>query len=300
MCLNNGGVYLINCDSCLLIEEKQITAKRLADEALELINNQRAKKINAIWLEAAGCSGNIISFLDSENPGLLNILTQLINIKFSNTLMSSEGDEAFQQFLDTIDTEFILLVEGAISTKDDGLYNIIANYKGKYITALEAVKMAGKKAKYVIAVGTCASYGGVSASKPNPSESKSVVEVLSRDVIRVPGCPSHPDWVVGTLAHLIGNSMPALDNEGRPLLFYDVTIHDTCTRRGYFDKKIFAKKIGEEGCMFKLGCRGPITKTDCPRRKWNGYVNWPIGDNTTCIGCAQAHFPDGMEPFVRY
>ena len=52
--------------------------------------------------------------------------------------------------------------------------------------------------------------------------------------------------------------------------------------------------------MLKIGCRGPVTKTDCPRRKWNGYVNWPIGDNTTCIGCAQPRFPDGMEPFVKY
>jgi len=52
--------------------------------------------------------------------------------------------------------------------------------------------------------------------------------------------------------------------------------------------------------MFKLGCRGPVTKADCPTRKWNEYVNWPVGDNTPCIGCAQAFFPDGMEPFVRY
>lgn len=287
-------------EGCPLTEVKIHTSKRIADDVVGMVKNKTTKKMNAIWLEVTGCSGNIISLLNSENPGLYDILIDIVNFTFNNTLMSAEGNFAFEKFLDTLDTEFILLIDGAVSTKENGRYNIVANYKGKMITALEAVQLAGGKAKYVVAVGTCASYGGISAAKPNPSESKSVQEVLNRQVIKLPGCPCHPDWVVGTLAHLIGYGVPELDVEGRPLLFYGVTIHDNCTRRGFFDKGIFAQKFGEEGCMFKLGCRGPVTKTDCPRRKWNGYVNWPIGDNTNCIGCATQYFPDGMEPFVRY
>jgi len=287
-------------EGCPLTDIKVYTSKRLAEEARDMVKKQNTKKINAIWLEVTGCSGNIISLLNSENPGLYDVLTDIVNFTFNNTLMGAEGEFAFEKFLETLDTEFILLVDGAVSTVENGLYTIVANYKGKLITALEAIKMAGEKAKYVVAVGTCASYGGISAAKPNPSGSKSVQEILSRQVIKLPGCPCHPDWVVGTIAHLVGYGIPELDGEGRPLLFYGVTIHDNCTRRGFFDKGIFAQKFGEEGCMFKLGCRGPVTKTDCPRRKWNGYVNWPIGDNTNCIGCAQSHFPDGMAPFVRY
>jgi hydrogenase small subunit len=290
----------MNEQECPLTEVKINTARRFAEEAREMVKKQSTGKVNAIWLEVTGCSGNVISLLNSENPGLYDILTDIINFTFNNTLMGAEGEFAFEKFLETLDTEFILLVDGAVSTKENGLYNIVANYKGKVITALEAIKMAGEKARYVVAVGTCASYGGISAAKPNPSESKSVQEVLSRPVIRLPGCPCHPDWVVGTLAHLVNYGVPELDVEGRPLLFYGVTIHDNCTRRGFFDKGIFAQKFGEEGCMFKLGCRGPVTRVDCPRRKWNGYVNWPIGVNTNCIGCAQPHFPDGMAPFVRY
>lgn len=290
----------MNQQECPLTETKVYTARQIAQDVAGLVKNKSIRKINAIWLEVTGCSGNIISLLNSENPGLYEILTSIINFTFNNTLMGAEGEFAFDRFLETLDTEFILLVDGAVSTKENGRYNIVANYKGKSITALEAIKMAGKKAKYVVTVGTCASYGGISAAKPNPSESKSVPEVLRRSVIRLPGCPCHPDWVVGTLAHLVGYGVPELDADGRPLLFYGVTIHDNCTRRGFFDKGIFAQKFGDEGCMFKLGCRGPVTKTDCPRRMWNGYVNWPIGANTTCIGCAQSHFPDGMTPFVRY
>ncbi|WP_406543092.1 hydrogenase small subunit [Clostridium ljungdahlii] len=285
---------------CPLIVDKERSSKAFTSEAIDLIERRKTKKLNAIWLEVTGCSGNIISFLNSENPGLDYILEKLINLKYNNTLMTSEGEYAFKQFLDTLNTEFILLVDGAVSTAQNGFYNIVANYEGNPVTALEAVKMAGEKAKHVLCVGTCASYGGISAARPNPSESKSVKEILNCEVIRLPGCPCHPDWVVGTLAHLVAFGKPQLDKEGRPLLFYGITIHDSCTRRGFFDNRIFAKKFGENGCMFKLGCRGPVTKTDCPRRKWNGYVNWPVEDNTNCIGCANSRFPDGMEPFVRY
>lgn len=279
---------------------KDETAKRLYEEAFTLIKNQKVKKLNAIWLEVTGCSGNIISFLNSENPGLLYNLKELINLTYNNTLMGLEGESAFDRFIKTLDTDFILLVDGAVSVRDNGLYNIIARYNNKPVTALEGVKMAGERAKYVLTVGTCASHGGISAARPNPSECKSVAEVLNRDVIRLPGCPCHPDWVVGTIAHLISYGIPQLDELRRPVMFYGVTIHDRCPRRSFFDKGIFAEKFGDKECMFKLGCRGPVTKTDCPTRKWNGYVNWPIGDNTTCIGCAQQYFPDGMEPFVRY
>ncbi|HCL4547162.1 Ni/Fe hydrogenase [Clostridium botulinum] len=290
----------MNNSFCPLIERKDTTSKMLCKEAMELINHRKIKKVNAIWLEVTGCSGNIISLLNTENPGLIYILRNIVNLTFNNSLMGAEGEFAYEQFLNTLDTEFILLVDGAVSTKENGYYNIIANYRGKPVTALEAIKMAGEKAKYVVTVGTCSSYGGISAAKPNPSGSKSVDAVINKEVIKLPGCPCHPDWVVGTLAHLVTYGKPELDNKGRPILFYGITIHDSCTRRGFFDKRIFAKKFGEEGCMFKLGCRGPVTKTDCPRRKWNGYINWPIGDNTNCIGCAQERFPDGMEPFVRY
>ncbi len=285
---------------CPLVKTKENTAARLAEEAIDIMQRQGIEKPNAIWLEVTGCSGNIISFLNSENPGLMYNLTHLINLTFNNTLMSLQGESAFEQFLKTLNTDFILLVDGAVSTKDNGMYNIIARYKDKPVTALEAVRMAGEKAKYVLAVGTCASHGGISAARPNPSDSKEVFAVLNRPVIRLPGCPCHPDWVTGTLAHLISYGMPELDEQNRPLLFYGVTIHDRCARRSFFNRGIFAKKFGDKECMFKLGCRGPVTKTDCPTRKWNGYVNWPIGDNTNCIGCAQTFFPDGMEPFVRY
>ncbi|OGO84835.1 MAG: Ni/Fe hydrogenase [Clostridiales bacterium GWE2_32_10] len=283
---------------CPVVGNKQNILKSIIDKAINNIDQN--KKINLIWLEAATCSGNIISLLNAENPDVIYLLRKMVNMTYNNSLMAEEGERAFKKFLDTLDTEFILVVEGAVATKNNGLYNVIARYKGKTITGMDAVAMAGKKAKYVLAVGSCASYGGPSAARPNPSESKSVYDFLDREVIRVPGCPSNPQWVIGTIASILINDNPELDKENRPVLFYGITIHDLCPRRSYFDKGIFAKKLGEPECMFKLGCRGPITRTDCPIRRWNNSTNWPIGDNTPCIGCARNGFPDSMEPFVRY
>jgi len=290
---------LADQQGCLLTKGKINTAMRLAADVVGLVKDQSVRKMNAIWLEVTGCSGNIISLLNSENPVLYGMLTGMVNFTFNNTFMGVEGDLNFERFLETLDTEFILLVDGAVSANENGPYNIVANYKGKDITALEAIRMAGEKAKYVVAVGTCASYGAISAEMPNSSESKSVQDVLNRSVIRLPGCPCHPDWILGTLAHLIGYGIPELDCEGRPILFYGVTIHDTCKKRDLFDSGVFANKIGEVGCIFKLGCRGPITRADCARRKWIRHENRSIGDYAICIGCARSHFPDGMEPFIR-
>lgn len=285
---------------CPLVQKKETTANSLTNIVLDELKNEQINKFNVLWIEATGCSGNIISLLNAKDPDMVYLLREMVTLKFNNSIMAAEGENAFQIFLDTLATDFILIVDGAVSIKDNGGYTIIANYKGKKITAMEAIRMAAEKARYILAVGTCASYGGISAAKPNPSGSISLEKFLGKEVIKLPGCPCHPDWLIGTLAHLIMRGKPELDNEGRPIMFYGVTVHDHCTRRSFFDRGIFATKLGEETCMFKLGCRGPVTKTDCPIRKWNEYVNWPINDNTPCIGCAQAYFPDGMEPFVRY
>jgi len=286
--------------SCPVYENSMETTRTLLDKVKECIVYRTFHKKNLVWLELTGCSGNIISLLDGENPDFQFLIQQMTNLVYSNSLMVSEGKKAMQRLIDVQNTDFILAVEGAVATANDGLYNVIGRLEGKPLTALQAVKMLGEKASHVIAVGACATHGGVSAAKPNPSQSVSVQSVLNRKVIKLPGCPCHPDWFIGTIAHILLYGEPELDNKDRPLLFYSNLIHDRCTRRSYFDNGIFANKLGDKTCMFKLGCRGPVTRIDCPTRKWNEYVNWPIECDTPCIGCAQFGFPDQMEPFISF
>lgn len=285
---------------CSKYEEDLQSGRNLIKQVSERICNGTLSKKKLIWLELTGCSGNIISLLDGVNPDFKYLITDMVDMVYDNSLMAQEGERAIEQLMNIKDDEYILAVEGAVATKNNGLYNIIGRWKNEPITALNAVKMFGEKASHVIAVGACATHGGPTAAKPNPSESVCVQSVLKRKVIQLPGCPCHPDWFLGTLAHILLYGEPELDKLNRPTLFYGTLIHDRCPRRFFFDKGIFAEKLGEPTCMFKLGCRGPVTRTDCPLRQWNAYVNWPIKDDTPCIGCAQFGFPDAMEPFITY
>ncbi len=257
-------------------------------------------KRNLVWLELNGCSGNIISLLDGFHPDFKYLITEMTNFIYSNSLIAAEGKYAMDQLFHVIGSDYILAAEGAVSLKDNGTYNIIGYHNDKPLTGLEAVKALGEKAAHVIAVGACATHGGVSAARPNPTECVGIQSVLQKKVIKLPGCPCHPDWLMGTLAYILLYGEPLLDNRDRPVMFYSTSIHDRCPRRSYFDRGIFAEKLGEKTCMFKIGCRGPVTPIDCPVRQWNGYVNWPVRDDTPCIGCAQFGFPDDMEPFISY
>lgn len=250
-------------------------------------------KKKLIWLECCGCSGNIISFLDSKSPSFETLINNYVDLVFNNSHMGPYGSNAMNIFFKTIEEgNYILVIEGAISTKDNGIYNIIGYYNNKPITGLEAAILASKKADKIIAVGTCASYGGPSAASPNISGSKSVPEVLGNSVVRMPCCPCSGDWMASLIESIVAGKNIELDSSNRPIYLYGLTVHDRCTRRSFFDNNIFAKRIGEQTCMLKLGCKGPVTKAPCPITRWNGFINWPVGDNTPCIGCGAPNFPE--------
>ncbi|RXT07949.1 hydrogenase small subunit [Ammoniphilus sp. CFH 90114] len=272
---------------------------RLREEVREQIQQGQWKRKKLVWLELTGCSGNIISLLNGFHPNFEHAITEMVDLVYSNSLMAAEGEKATQQLMDLLDEEFILAVEGAVALKNNGLYNVIGSWQGQPLTALKAAELLGDRATHVIAVGACAVDGGPSAAKPNPAQCVGVPDVVKRSMIKLPGCPCHPDWFLGTLSHLLMYGEPPLDAMDRPLMFYGTTIHDRCPRLHFFHKGIFAKTLEENTCLFKLGCRGPVTRVDCPTRQWNGGVNWPIGVST-CIGCSQFGFPDQMSPFVSY
>lgn len=287
-------------NTCPEYKARLNTAASLVSTVTTQVRQGVFRKKNLVWLELTGCSGNIISLLDGSNPDFKYLISQMTHFIFNNSLAACEGQNAMEQLFSVLGSDYILAVEGAVATKNNGLYNIIGRLNGKPITALEAIKTLGEQASFVIAIGACATHGGVSAARPNPADCVSVQSVLDRRVIKLPGCPCHPDWFMGTLAHILLYGEPQLDRRDRPLLFYSELIHDRCPRRSYFDKGIFADKLGDKTCMFKLGCRGPVTRIDCPIRQWNQNVNWPIEDDTPCIGCAQFGFPDAMQPFISF
>lgn len=256
-----------------------------------------------IWIELGSCTGESISLDNTFDPDLKKLLLEMIDLRYHWLFMQTQGNFALEVLQQTVSNDagqFILVVEGSVVTRDEGRYNIVMEQNGRQIPGIELLKSIAPHAKHIMAVGDCAAFGGPGAAYPNPSKAVAVSEVLDRKVINIPGCPSHPDWMIGTLAHLIMYGEPELNDYNSPTMFFGKTIHDLCSRRSDYNEGKFAEYPGDEGCFYKIGCKGPVTYADCPIRQWNNHVNWPVEAGIPCIGCASPHFPDGMMPYFKH
>jgi hydrogenase small subunit len=158
------------------------------------------------------------------------------------------------------------------------------------VTMSEAVTSLAAGAKAIVSVGACASFGGIPKAY-STAGAKGVGAFLGRSVINVPGCPANPDWIVGTLAQLVGGSTPALDSNGRPTAYFGgEVIHERCPRQ---DREASGRAFGQSGgyCLRGEGCKGPNTHCDCDGRKWNNAQAYCIGVNGMCIGCTEPTYP---------
>ncbi|HML75781.1 MAG TPA: hypothetical protein PKB02_14925 [Anaerohalosphaeraceae bacterium] len=311
---------------------------------LDIFNKALAGNGNprVIWLQGQSCTGCSVSLLNSINIAPIDdVLINKINMEYHSNLIASAGDVALSdalgqhpspteitalsdQWLQTgtglsmdinkdnkvdlydfaalTQQGFILVVEGSIPTGAEGHYCHI----GGGMTMIEAFDLFSARAQSIIAIGTCATFGGIPAANPKPTSALSVDGALTylgrtANVINIPGCPAHPDWFVGTVVNLLAGNAVALDGFKRPKLYFGKKIHDTgnCPFKGANE----VHNLGEQGCLKEIGCKGPRTYADCYSRKWNNPgqgqpgVNWCIAARTPCHGCTQPDFPDGMAPF---
>jgi hydrogenase small subunit len=274
------------------------------------------QEIPCVWIQAGTCTGCSVSVLNSVSPTIKNVLIDEVipgkhlNLKFQATVMAGEGDAVIHVLEDTAKTNkngYVLVVEGAIPTKDDGAYGSLGEKNDKPVPMAERVEALARDALAIVALGTCATFGGIAAGKPNPGGYVGVDKFLksqkiNKPLVNIPGCPPHPDWFIGTVASVLLLGLPKpeeLDELKRPKVFYAGLVHENCPRRAYFDEGKFAKKFGEPGCLNELGCKGPVTHADCPIRLWNHGTNWCIGAGSPCIGCCEPGFPDLVAPVYQ-
>ncbi len=274
------------------------------------------KELPVIWLQGAGCTGCSVSVLNSVSPSIKNVLIdevipgKHVNLRFHPNVMAGAGAGVIKVLEETQQQKkggYILVVEGAIPTAQGGIHCVIGEEKGKVVTLVSRLESLASNALAVIALGTCASFGGIPAASPNPTQCLSVEEALKAakidtPVVNIPGCPPHPDWFIGTLASVLLFGLPKpedLDEHKRPKAFFGALIHENCPRRAYYDEGKFAKKLSEPGCLYELGCKGAITYADCPIRLWNNGVNWCIGSGAPCMSCVEPGFPDLVSPFYE-
>jgi NiFe hydrogenase small subunit HydA len=258
--------------------------------------------VPVLWVQGQSCSGCSVSLLNSITYMTIDeLLVNTLDVNFHPTLAAGAGNIAVSAAEKTFRRGgYVLVVEGAIPTGAQGNYCRL--WPG--LTFQKAVERYAERAAFVLGVGTCACYGGMAAGSPNPTGAQGLADTYgSKRTIKIPGCPTHPDWIVGTVAYLLSQGKaPPLDSYGRPTDFFSATVHSRCP----FREAEEANTLGVGGCLEELGCKGPSTRADCPTRRWNSPakgqvgINWCIGAGAPCFGCTEANFPDGKSPFYRF
>lgn len=273
---------------------------------------------NLLWLQSGGCGGCTLSLLCSESPDLLTLLQGIgVNLLWHPSLSEASGSELHRLLEGIVDGEVrldVLCLEGAVvrGPQGSGRFHMLSGTGRPMMAWIE--KLAAR-AGQVIAVGSCAAWGGITAGGGNPSEACGLqyqgkdaggllgAEFRTADglpVINIAGCPVHPNWVTDTLAQLTldGIAEQDLDALGRPRNYADHLVHHGCPRNEYYEYKASALKPSDLGCLMEnLGCLGTQAHGDCNIRLWNGEGSCLRG-GSPCINCTAPGFEEPGHAFA--
>jgi [NiFe] hydrogenase small subunit len=236
-----------------------------------------------LWLHFAECTGCSEAFLRSTDPGVADILFDVLNVGYHETLQVACGEKAEynrDQIVANHAGEFICIVEGAIPTAQNGVFGMIGGR-----TMLDIAQTVIPQAKYAIALGSCAAFGGLPAAAPNTTGAMGVKGAIGVDTINITGCPPHPMNLVACItSYLLNNQMPDLRADGRPYFCHGNTIHSSCTV--------------PHSCMEGYNCKGPGTYNNCHQALYN-QESWCVQAEHQCIGCSEPGFWDTNAPFYN-
>ncbi len=267
---------------------------------------KRTEKPVLVWLEFQDCAGNTESLLRASRPTVAEIVLDTLSIDYHETIMAAAGQRAEDALKKTVSDhkgKYIAVVEGSIPTNLDGAYCTIGGR-----SALQIAREVCGDALATIAMGTCATFGGLPAASPNPTGALGVSDAVPgvKNLINLSACPANVENLTALVVYyLTFKSLPPVDRYRRPLFAYGKSIHDNCERRAHYDAGQYVEAWGDDGhrtgyCLYKMGCKGPVTYQNCPSVGWNEKTNWPIGCGHPCIGCAEPDFWDKMTPFYQH
>ena len=257
---------------------------------------ESATRPSVIWLSFQECTGCAEALTRSHSPTVEGLIFDTISLDYQHTLQAASGDAAEHAREEAMKAhwgKYILVVDGSIPMGNPG-YSTVAG-----ISNIDMLKETAEGAAAIVAVGTCATYGGIPKANPNPTGAVSVSDIIKdKPIINVSGCPPIPVVITGVLTHyLTFGTIPELDELGRPKVFYGNNIHDRCYRRPFYEQGKFAETFDDEGakkgwCLFKVGCKGPVTYNACATTKWNEGTSFPIEAGHGCLGCSEPDFWD--------
>lgn len=304
----------MKCDDTLAGEfnRRKISRRRLAKFAAAMATSlvlppsmgsviaaslTRARRQSVIWLSFQECSGCLETLLRSDSPSLESIIFDFVSLDYQETLMAAAGTAADRTLRDAVAAnkgEYLLAIDGSVPLKDNGVFSMTGGRSN-----IDMLREYAASAKAILAIGTCAAYGGIPKASPNPTGAAGIEDVIGdTPIVNIPGCPPIPEVLTGVLVNFLSfGKLPDMDSLKRPLAYFGTTIHDQCYRRPFYDQAKFAKTFDDEGarqgwCLFELGCKGPVTHNACASIKWNGGTSYPIQSGHGCLGCSEPNFWD--------
>jgi hydrogenase small subunit len=281
--------------------------------------------VEILWITAGlSCDGDSVAITSATQPSIedlvLGMVPGLPDIKLHHPVLAYQvGDEFLAPFHEAaagkMTNPFVLVVEGSMPNehnKREGYWAALGTdaATGQPIPTTDWVAKLAKHAWAVVAIGTCATYGGIHAMEGNPTGCMGLADFLGWDyrskadipIVNVPGCPVQPDAFMETALYLLRQAagqapMIPLDEALRPRWLFGQTVHEGCDRGGYYEQGDFAAVYGSKKCIVKLGCWGPVVMCNVPKRGWINGVGGCPNVGGICIGCTMPGFPDKFMPF---
>ncbi|HEV2108046.1 MAG TPA: hydrogenase expression protein HypE [Thermomicrobiales bacterium] len=279
--------------------------------------------VHAYWLAGMSCDGCTVAVTGANSPSIEDLLIGRVpgvpRVVLHHPVTSVESGEAFVKNYELaiegkLDAPYVVIYEGSIPNEE------LAAKTGGYWCAMGTgstptatwLKRMAPGAAAVIAIGTCATWGGIPAAYGNPTGSMSVMDFLGEDylsalglpVINVPGCPPIGDNFTETVATILLflnglGPLPEFDQLGRPAWQFKDTVHQQCVRGGYYEEGIFAENYGDKECLVEIGCWGPVVQCNITSRGFINHVGGCMNTGGVCIGCTMPGFPDRFAPFYK-
>jgi hydrogenase small subunit len=290
-----------------------------------MIASNGVTELHVLWIsEGMSCDGDTVSITAASQPAIEDVVLGLVpglpKVHLHNKVLAYETGKDFMQAFEraaagTLEHPFVLVIEGSIPNeriKPEGFWTGFGTDEAQQPIPINTwIDRLAPKAWGVIAIGTCAAYGGIHAMAGNPTGSMGLADYLGWDfrsagglpIVNVPGCPVQPDNFMETLLWLLrqaAGTLPVipLDKQLRPTWLFGKTVHEGCDRAGYYEQGDFAPDYDSPRCQVKIGCWGPVVNCNVPKRGWMAGIGGCPNVGGICIGCTMPGFPDKFMPFM--
>lgn len=290
------------------------------------------EKVHAFWLAGMSCDGCTVAVTGAQAPSIESLLAGahpgIPRVVLHHPVVNVESGPSYMRahemaLTGELDGPYVVILEGSIADET------IAARQGGYfsgqgeepwgregtlrtVSTAEWIARLSENAAAMIAIGTCATWGGIPAADGNVTGSMSLMDFLGKDyrsvlgvpVVNIPGCSpvgdNFTETVAGLLYFLQGfGPLPEFDELGRPAWLFGETVHRNCVRGAYYEEGTYAKEFGDPECLVEIGCWGPVVNCNITSRGAINHVGGCMNAGGACIGCTMPGFPDKFTPFYK-